>query len=79
MRFKITKSWTEGLQMSSGPLTHEEAKEAYDIAVLKQHESNLARCYVELYRAARRVCSSECSGCDQDMAAAVETLRKVIS
>jgi len=65
--------------MSSGPLTHQEAKEAYDVAVLKQYESILARSYLELYRAARRVCSSDPSGCGQDMAAAIEALRKVIS
>lgn len=65
--------------MSTGPLTHEEAKEAYNVAVLKQGESNLARCYVELYRAARRVCATDSSGCGQDAAAAIEMLRKVIS
>ena len=65
--------------MSPRPLTHEETKEAYDVAVLKQHESILARCYVELYRAARGVCSSDCSGCGQDMSAAIEALRRVIS
>jgi hypothetical protein len=65
--------------MSSGQLTHEEAKEAYDVAVLKKDESNLARCYVELYRAARRVCSSDWSGRNQDTVAAIETLRKPIS
>jgi hypothetical protein len=65
--------------MSTGPLTREEAKEAYNVAVLKQGESNLARCYVELYRAARRVCSTDSSGCGQETAAAIEMLRKVIS
>ena len=65
--------------MSSRQLTHEEAKEAYDIAVLKKDESNLARCYVELYRAAHRVCSSDWSGCNQDTVVAIEILRKVIS
>lgn len=65
--------------MSSEPVTCEEIKEAYDVAVLKQGESNLARCYVELYRAARNVCSANCSGCDPDTVAAIATLRKAIS
>lgn len=65
--------------MSSETITCEEVKEAYDVAVLRQGESSLARCYVELYRAARKVCSSECVGCDQDTVAAIEALRKVTS
>ena len=64
--------------MSSGALAHGEAKEAYDVAILKQDESSLARCYVELYRAAHRVCSSNSSGCNQDAAMAVEALRKLV-
>jgi hypothetical protein len=65
--------------MSTRAITHEEAKEVYNVAVLRQHESNLARCYVELYRAARRVCSTDSSGCGQESAAAIEMLRKVVS
>jgi len=61
------------------PVTCEDVREAYDVAVLKQGESNLARCYVELLRAARRVCSSDCSGCDQHLIVAMQALRKVIS
>lgn len=65
--------------MPAGPFTKEDLREAYDVAVLKQHESNLARCYVELYRAARSMCSGNSSGYDRDMAAPVEALRKMIS
>lgn len=54
-------------------------KEAYDVAVLKQGESNLAHCYVELYRAARRVCLSDLSGCSPEAVAAIDVLRKVIT
>ena len=66
-------------RMSPEPVTCEEVKEAYDVAVLRQGESNLAHCYVELFRAARRVCSCDYSSCDQETVAAVEALRKVIS
>jgi hypothetical protein len=65
--------------MSSVPLARGEAKEAYDIAILKRDESSLARCYVELYRAAQRVCSGNLSGCNHDAATAIDALRKVIS
>jgi hypothetical protein len=66
--------------MSSRPITHEEAQEAYDVAVLRQDDSSLARCYLQLHEAARRVVSAlDWSGCDQDARAAMEALRKIVS
>ena len=65
--------------MSSRPVPHEEAKEAYDIAVVRQDESSLARCYLELHEAARAVCSLDWSRCDDKTTAAIERLRKMIS
>jgi hypothetical protein len=56
-----------------------EAEEAYDIASLKKNESGLARCYMQLYEAARRVSAFDWSGSDSAARAAIEDLRKVVS
>ena len=66
--------------MSSRPIPHDEAKEAYEIAVLRQDESSLARCYLELHEAARAVCSLDWSRCDDDnVTAAIDRLRKMVA
>lgn len=65
--------------MSSHPISHEELQEAYSVAVLRQNESSLARCYLHLHEAARNVCSHSWSGCDQNTMAALESLRKLVT
>jgi hypothetical protein len=65
--------------MSSHPISHEELQEAYNVGVLRQNESSLARCYLQLHEAARNVCANGWPGCDQDKMAAIELLRKMIS
>jgi len=65
--------------MSSHPISHEELQEAYSVAVLRQNESSLARCYLHLHEAARNVCSHSGLGCDQDIMAAIELLRRMVT
>jgi hypothetical protein len=65
--------------MSSHPITREEAEEAYDVAVLKQDESGLARCYQQLYEAARRVGAIDWPLDNAHARAAMESLRKLVA
>jgi hypothetical protein len=65
--------------MSSYSITQMEAQEAYDVASLKRNESRLARCYLQLYEAARRVSAFDWSASDSAAKAAIEELRKVVS
>ena len=65
--------------MSSRPIPHEEVKEAYGIAVLKQDESSLARCYLELHEAARVVCSFNGLRCNDDAIAAFDRLQRLVA
>jgi hypothetical protein len=66
------------LKMPSHPVTQKETQEAYQVAALKSNESGLARCYLQVYQAARRVTSLDASGCDPAAKAAIEALRKVV-
>jgi hypothetical protein len=65
--------------MPSHPITQKEVQEAYQAAALKRDESGLARCYLQLYEAARRVSSLDSSECDPAAKAAIEALRKMVS
>ena len=65
--------------MSSSPISEEDIHEAYTVAVLKEHESSLARCYLQLHRTASRVTSFDWTSSDQGAMAAIDALRKIVS
>src|SRR6516164_9809513 len=70
---------SELAKMSSHSITRVEAQEAYDIATLKREESGLARCYLQLFEAARRVSTFDWPGCDSAASSAMDALRQVVS